>query len=84
MDQVTRAEIEKLHERISSLSTRVTRLETTIPHLAQSIDRVAAGVDKINSNMSKLLWAIGAAAIGLLVKFALDGGFSMVARAAGL
>jgi len=83
MDHETRGEIEKLHGRISDLSTRVTRLETTIPHLAESIDRVAAGVDKLNANVSRGLWIIGAIVIGAIVKFGMDGGFSIAAKAAG-
>lgn len=78
MDQITRAEIEKVHERISGLNQRVTVLETTVPHINAAVARIERVVDKMHGNVSKLLWAVGIAVIGVVVKFALDGGFKVL------
>lgn len=75
MDQDTRSEIDKLHERISDLKQRVTVLETDLPYIRK-------GVEKIENSMSWALRIAIGAIILAVIKFAMDGGFTVASKAA--
>jgi len=77
MDTETRAEIEKLHGRITTLGTRVTVLETTMPHINTSLTRIERSVDRLNGHVVKAIWAVIVMFIGVVFKFTIDGGFSL-------
>lgn len=58
MDQDTRAEIDKLHGRVSDLKERVVNLEAQRPHIDAALSRIERNVEKLNGHVSKGVWAI--------------------------
>ena len=77
MDAETRAEIEKIHGRVTALGTRVTVLETTMPHINTSLTRIERSVDRLNGHIVKAIWAVVLLFIGLVFQFTVSGGFSL-------
>lgn len=58
MDQQVRAEIEKLHERVSGLKERVLNLEAQQPHINAALARIEGSVDKLANRIGKAIWAV--------------------------
>ncbi|MHB0785569.1 hypothetical protein [Bradyrhizobium sp. 5.13L] len=58
MDEATRAEIDKLHGRVSDLKERVVSLEAQRPHIDAALSRIERNVEKLNGHVSKGVWAI--------------------------
>lgn len=58
MDQQIRAEIEKLHERVSGLKERVVNLEAQQPHINAALLRIEGSVDKLTNRIGKAIWAV--------------------------
>lgn len=80
MDDVTRAEIDKLHGRISDLKERVVNLEAQQPHINAALGRIERMVEKLNGHLVKAIWIIFALFLAAVVKFTLSGGFEAVTR----
>lgn len=70
MDQQIRAEIEKLHERVSGLKERVVNLEAQQPHINAALARIEGSVDKLTNRIGKAIWAVLTPVIVLAVGFA--------------
>lgn len=58
MDAENRAEIEKLHGRITRLSERVVNLEAQQPHISGTLVRIEKNVERLNGHLSKAVWII--------------------------
>jgi chromosome segregation ATPase len=58
MDAGLRAEIEKLHGRITRLSERVVNLEAQQPHISGTLARIEKNVERLNGHLSKAVWII--------------------------
>jgi predicted nuclease with TOPRIM domain len=67
MDQQVRAEIEKLHERVSGLKERVVNLEAQQPHINAALARIEGSVDKLANRIGKAIWAVLTPVIVLVV-----------------
>lgn len=78
MVEVTRAELETVHERISELKQRVTILETNTPHLVMAIERVEKTVGRLNSNLVRAIWVVFSLFAAVVVKFTVDGGWTVL------
>lgn len=76
MDIETRAEFEKMHERINGVKDRVTILETNMPHINSALTRIQGGVEKLNGHISKGVWAIVVLILAVIVKFVVEGGLT--------
>jgi len=76
MDTETRAEIDKLHGRVSDLKERVVNLEAQQPHTAAALGRIERSVDKLNGHISKAIWLVIALFLAVVVKFTVDGGWT--------
>lgn len=77
MDQDIRNEFNSLHARVNDLKERVVKLEAEGPHIAQALERIEKSVDKINSHFVKAIWLVVALVVGVVVNFALRGGFNI-------
>lgn len=78
MDEVTRAEIEKLHGRLNDMKERVVTLEAQQPHINAALIRIETSVDKLNGHLSKLIWLAAALFVAAGVKFILAGGLNHI------
>lgn len=69
MDNETRAEVEKLHGRISDLKERVVNMEAQQPHMNAALVRIEANMlahknetkealSTLNGHLSKAVWVI--------------------------
>ncbi|MFS8147977.1 hypothetical protein ATY78_13085 [Rhizobium sp. R635] len=58
MDEQVRAEIEKLHERMSGLKERVVNLEAQQPHINAALARIEGSVEKLTNRIGKAIWAV--------------------------
>ncbi len=67
MDQESRAELDKLHERITRLRERVVNLEAQQPHINAALLRIESSVEKMVTKMDRAKWAVLAPLIALLV-----------------
>ena len=77
MDEVTRAEIDKLHDRVSSLKERVVNLEAQQPHISAALVRIEEGVRGLYGHLSKAIWIVVALLIAAVAKFILSGGLTI-------
>lgn len=73
MDQETRAEIDKLHGRVSDLKERIVNLEAQIPHINSALGRIEKLVEKVNCHMTRGAWAIIALFIAAVWKLVTSG-----------
>lgn len=73
MDGDTRAEIDKLHGRVSDLKERVVSLEAQRPHIDAALTRIERNVEKLNGHVSKGVWAILGLFLVALWKMVLTG-----------
>ena len=80
MDQETRAELEKLHQRVNDVKDRVTILETQTPYIKDALVRIEQSVDKINGHLNKAIWAVVILFIGAVFKFTVNGGWQAVEK----
>lgn len=78
MDAETRAEIDRLHQRINEVKDRVTIMETQTPYIKESLLRIEKSVDALNGYVAKAIWAVIILFIGLVFKFTVDGGWTIV------
>lgn len=78
MESDVRAELDKLHERITRLRERVTRLEAEGPYMTDALLRIEKSVEKLNGHISKGIWAVILLFIGVVVKFTVDGGWTKI------
>ena len=67
MDDVTRSEVEKLHERITRLRERVVNLEAQQPHINAALIRIEGNIEKMVAKFDRAKWAILTPIIALLV-----------------
>lgn len=67
MEQQTRDELDKLHERITRLRERVVNLEAQQPHINAALLRIESSVEKMVTKMDRAKWAVLAPVITLLV-----------------
>ncbi|WP_454618382.1 hypothetical protein [Bradyrhizobium cenepequi] len=74
MDDVTRAEIDKLHGRVSDLKERVVNLEAQQPHINASLVRIERSVEKLNGHLVKAIFGILALLGAAIAKFIVSGG----------
>lgn len=58
MSEVTRAEMETLHGRISDLKERVVNLEAQQPHINAALTRIEKSVEKLTGHVSKGVWIV--------------------------
>jgi peptidoglycan hydrolase CwlO-like protein len=77
MDAETRVELDKIHERISSVKERVVNLEAQNPHINAALLRVEKGIDRLNGHIVKVVWAVLAIFITVVVKFTFAGGWDI-------
>lgn len=80
MDEVTRAEIDKLHGRISDLKERIVNLEAQQPHINAALGRIERMVEKLNGHLVKAIWIVIALFLAAVVKFTIAGGWESVMR----
>jgi len=73
MDQDTRAEIDKLHGRVSDLKERVVNLEAQQPHINAALTRIEKNVEKVSSHISKGVWIVLGLFIVAVWKLVLNG-----------
>lgn len=78
MDELTRAEIEKLHGRLNDMKERVVTLEAQQPHINAALIRIEMSVDKLNGHLSKLIWLAVALFVAAAAKFILAGGLNHI------
>jgi hypothetical protein len=80
MDEITRAEFEKVHSRISDMKERVVTLEAQQPHINSALLRIEGAVTAISGKIGKGVLILGCAFLtpfaALLVKALLSGGLS--------
>lgn len=81
MEQDTRAEIDRLHERVNGVTDRVTILETQSPYIKEALARIEKSVDRLNAHVAKAIWAVVILFIGLVFKFTVEGGWTVVTSA---
>lgn len=58
MEQQTREELDKLHERITRLRERITNLEAQQPHINAALLRIEGSVEKLASKIGKAVWVV--------------------------
>ncbi|EJZ17409.1 hypothetical protein NE852_12825 [Rhizobium sp. Pop5] len=75
MDQQFRAEIEKLHERVSGLKERVVNLEAQHPHINAALARIEGSVDKLTNRIGRAIWAV----VTPVIVLAVGAGFKIIA-----
>jgi tetrahydromethanopterin S-methyltransferase subunit B len=73
MGEVTRAEMETVHGRISDLKERVANLEAQQPHINAALTRIEKSVEKLAGHVSKGVWVILGLFIVALWKMILAG-----------
>jgi hypothetical protein len=56
MDEITRAEFEKVHARISDMKERVVTLEAQQPHINSALLRIEGSVGKLADKIGKAIW----------------------------
>jgi hypothetical protein len=80
MDQGTRSELDKLHERITHLRERVVNLEAQQPHINAALLRIEGSVEKLVNKISKAIWVVAtpliAILVGVLLKSLMSGHFA--------
>lgn len=59
------------------MKERVVKLEAQVPHTNAMLDRIEKSVDKINSHFVKAIWLVVVLVVGVVVNFALKGGFQI-------
>lgn len=67
MEQQTREELDKLHERITRLRERVVNLEAQQPHINAALLRIEGSVEKLATKISKAVWVVATPLIALIV-----------------
>lgn len=53
-----RAELDKVHGRVTGLSERVANLEAQRPHTDAALARIEKSVDRLNGHIVKAIWII--------------------------
>lgn len=77
MDQEIRTEVNALHSRVNDLKERVVKLEAQVPHTNAMLERIEKSVDRINGHIVKAVWLVAIAFGGVVLNFALRGGFQI-------
>ncbi len=60
------------------MKDRVTIMETQTPYIKESLLRIEKSVDALNGYVAKAIWAVIILFIGLVFKFTVDGGWTIV------
>lgn len=77
MDAEIRAEIDKLHERVSGIKERVVNLEAQNPHINAALTRIESMVGRLNGHLVKGIWAVVLLFLAAVFKFVISGGLSL-------
>lgn len=67
MEQQTREELDKIHERITRLRERVVNLEAQQPHINAALLRIEGSVSALVTKIDRAKWAVLTPLIALIV-----------------
>lgn len=76
MEQETRAEIEKLHSRVSGHAARLVHLEAQNPHINAALTRIENSVDKLSGRLGAIGMAFIFAIVAAIATFVVNGGLT--------